>query len=517
MQLKNFPFYPFAFVIVSVLSDFFFNIAFVDISDLLLPIIILLIVITVMFSFFYYLFRDLHKSALLSFFGFFWYILYYNLIFTLNTSTGFIFTQGTFNYINLFLLLAIGLFTLIIIWIIIVKIKINLPHFTKRLNVIATVLIILFLALIIGFYITISILPNENYGDFSEKDFFNNSDVISSSRDIYFIIPDAYGESGMLRQEYGFHNEKFVTFLQEKGFRMINSSKSNYDSTSKSLAATSNMAYHQNPDSGYALLDRIIFNRNLVELSYLKKIEENKVMKFLKSKGYQIIIIESEFDKNYVPDFNYADTIIQIPRNHFSLTEFQSATLKIPVTVFDNVIHNDQSKTKRDFADTTLSNLSEITHISGKKFVFVHLTITHPPYVYGPLRDATSSEKYSNLSVDTLTYLESINVTNSKLEPVISQIIENSNPKPIIILQADHGPHIATTFYQGMSIFNALYLPDYTADERLYDNMTQIQTFPLIFNYYFNTSYPRLEDKSYYKGSRNVNGIPLPSNISIAE
>ena len=47
-----------------------------------------------------------------------------------------------------------------------------------------------------------------------------------------------------------------------------------------------------------------------------------------------------------------------------------------------------------------------------------------------------------------------------------------------------------------MSILNALYLPDDGAAE-LYDSMTPVNTFRVIFNTYFDTDFDLLEDRSY--------------------
>ena len=48
-----------------------------------------------------------------------------------------------------------------------------------------------------------------------------------------------------------------------------------------------------------------------------------------------------------------------------------------------------------------------------------------------------------------------------------------------------------------IEILNAYYLPD-NAKDFLYDSITPVNTFRLIFNYYFNVSYELLEDKSYF-------------------
>jgi len=48
-----------------------------------------------------------------------------------------------------------------------------------------------------------------------------------------------------------------------------------------------------------------------------------------------------------------------------------------------------------------------------------------------------------------------------------------------------------------MGILNAFYLPS-GGDEFLYDSITPVNSFRLIFNFYFDTNYELLEDYVYY-------------------
>jgi len=87
----------------------------------------------------------------------------------------------------------------------------------------------------------------------------------------------------------------------------------------------------------------------------------------------------------------------------------------------------------------------------------------------------------------------------------INKIISDSPQPPIIILQADHGPGLywfgfeynKNTLKERMSILNAYYLPG-SGDKKLYDEITPVNTFRIIFNHYFGTDLELLEDKSYF-------------------
>ena len=86
----------------------------------------------------------------------------------------------------------------------------------------------------------------------------------------------------------------------------------------------------------------------------------------------------------------------------------------------------------------------------------------------------------------------------------IDSILAN-NKNSIIILQGDHGPCLLadwekpdeTCWKECYSILNAYYMPANVAD-KFYNSITPVNTFRIISNTYFGTSYKLLEDRSYF-------------------
>lgn len=96
---------------------------------------------------------------------------------------------------------------------------------------------------------------------------------------------------------------------------------------------------------------------------------------------------------------------------------------------------------------------------------------------------------------------------NKKVKELVDKILLKSKIPPIIILQADHGSESSlygnwenpTTHMlkERMNILNAYYLPSFEK-KMLYDSITPVNTFRLVFDFYFDTNYGLLDDQSYY-------------------
>jgi hypothetical protein len=158
--------------------------------------------------------------------------------------------------------------------------------------------------------------------------------------------------------------------------------------------------------------------------------------------------------------------------------------------------------------------LKRVPELAGPKIVFTHIVGPHPPFVLDAdgnpiqpvwpynLRDATflgTPDEYVSGYVEEAIYL------NRRLEEVIEVILSTSERPPIIILQGDHGPGNYfdqdrlddSCLRERYSILNAYYFPDqnYAA---LYPSISPVNSFRVVFNTYYGTDLPLLEDRSYY-------------------
>ena len=151
-----------------------------------------------------------------------------------------------------------------------------------------------------------------------------------------------------------------------------------------------------------------------------------------------------------------------------------------------------------------LDRLESAPEIPGPKFVFAHIISPHLPYIFGPdgsyinpegTFTLASGSEQGNREYHFNGYLGQITYLNLRLEQLLAQIIRQSETPPIVIIQADHGGPLSGS-RDRMAILNVYHFP-YGGSELLYETITPVNTFRLLFNIYFSGDYELLEDVSY--------------------
>lgn len=324
-------------------------------------------------------------------------------------------------------------------------------------------------------------------------------------RDIYYIILDGYASSNTLNKVYDYDNQNFIDQLTTKGFYVASKSHSNYVISFLSLASSLNMKYinYLTDEVGIESVNRSWPN---------KMIKSSKVMNSLKSEGYKFIHFSSGWgatDHNQFADYNINTAII----NEFQMVVIQSTLLSLFEKVFGFVKFDERKRVLGTF-----SQLAEVHNIEGPKFIFAHIMCPHPPFLFGANGESVSDAKlnmYGTVWNQKENYINQLIFINKKVEMLVDEILAKSDIPPIIILQGDHGP--ASSFIDPVTyddsdgwerptdnmlkertgIFNAYYLP-LDGDQYLYNSITPVNSFRLIFNLYFNTTYKMLDDQIYF-------------------
>ncbi|NQV18069.1 MAG: hypothetical protein HQ534_05950 [Armatimonadetes bacterium] len=510
---KPYVLYPFIFAIFPVLFFLSHNIKQTSKQDIILSIYI--VVITLIVSGLLYLFLNLflknyYKAGLLVsliLFIFYSYGHFYSIIEKINIplirfSTVYI---GANKLLFLFYLLLI-----VFVIYILRKLKLSLNNFTKFLNIVSVILILFSILQVTNFYFKRGKVLENVTIDYAKT----NSREMKMLPDIYYIVMDGYANSTTLAENYNFCNGQFIKDLQNNGFYIASKSLSNYPITYLSLASSLNMRYlsELNKVSKKTNSDRFIFS---------VLIQNSEVMNFLKAQGYKFV----HFSSGWGPTNNNPKADIEIFCGN--LNEF---LWKFAQTTLFSFFEKKFNLIKIDLANRILcsfSKLSDIYKIEGPKFTFAHINCPHPPYLFDAEGNLITQSKLSlNIWEPKNLYIEQLQFANNKLKEMLKKILSKSKIKPIIIIQADHGPGYIldkegwlnpsenalkertrifseNALKERTRIFNAFYLPN-GGDKILYNSISPVNSFRLIFNFYFKTNFKILEDKCFFVTYQNI-------------
>jgi hypothetical protein len=233
-------------------------------------------------------------------------------------------------------------------------------------------------------------------------------------------------------------------------------------------------------------------------LPYFK---QNVVRKQLEDLGYKTIVFKHSWER-YVWDdaeivFRSSGTAI--------LTPFEYLLLR--TTVVRVYLDLKQAETS-DLADYTyyedtlfaLKQLAKVPDIAGPKFTYAHLIIPHSPFVFGPNGEKISIP-YDADAGNIYTFEDSkrgtvaaVTYINKRMLEILPQLIRGSDTLPIIVVAGDHGTPWGGTQNE-VKILAAYFMPGSQAP--LYETLTPVNTFRIIFDTYFNGNFGLLEDISY--------------------
>ena len=320
---------------------------------------------------------------------------------------------------------------------------------------------------------------------------------------IYYIILDAYARADVLRDTYGHENAPFIEYLASRGFHVANKARSNYCWTWLSLASSLNLRYVT--DLGMDLGPEQTDHKPVIA-----RLQDNLVFKLLRERGYKIASFASGFRMTEMKD---CDRYLSPP---WTLGEFQYQLLDTTVlgALSTGLTMAHRRHAHRQLNLFALENLSRACVPGSPTFVFAHMCMPHPPFVFGPegqtcepmptnSHDLAWKRLWRRRYVDQLIYL------NHRLRGVIDDILHNADRPTAIILQADHGPRSrfnrdgrgGPDIRECTSILYACYL---CARKKtgLYNTMTPVNGLRIVLNECVGTSFPRLEDRSYYSSLR---------------
>lgn len=383
----------------------------------------------------------------------------------------------------------------------------RLRSLTRGLNVLATVLVALAL---------ISIVPTElaRFGKVTSAAAqptsagTGTSPAGSGNRETWYLVFDRYGSREALQELNGWDDGPFLDSLRQRGFVIAENSHANYLKTMLSLAATLNLDYlddvvaAQGPDSN--------------DTSPIhQRVSDHAVGRYFQDQGYEYVHVGSWFERtrtSAIADQNLFSNDV----SDFVETLEEASALP-PLRRWLRL--TDRATRRERMHETTRAQLDLLDGLAddpARRFVFAHVLLPHPPYVFaadGSFKESTGGAVNPKAHNEQITYL------HMRMTELIDRLLARpAAERPIIILQGDEGPFpvgyaedeehfdwstasdedIRTKF----GILNAWYVPDGPPLE-LPPTISSVNTFRILFNREFGADLPLLEDRSYSSKSKS--------------
>ncbi|HUH08086.1 MAG TPA: sulfatase-like hydrolase/transferase [Egibacteraceae bacterium] len=328
---------------------------------------------------------------------------------------------------------------------------------------------------------------------------------VDNAPDIYYLIFDRYGSQATLQRVFGIDNSPFLGWLESTGFQVIDDSRANYPKTAHSLAASLNMTY----------LDELAERHGPVHPDWLPiygMLQDHAVGRFLQAQGYEYIHIGSWWDPTSVN--NIADDNPRFDgRSDFSSTLYDATLAGAIRELFADEPDEPSRRRHYDIVDFQQRALARAGQAPGPTFVFAHVLLPHEPYVFDAQgRYVTAAQERAQSR--EAAFADQLAYTNTLIQELISDLLDvEEGSEPVIILQADEGPH-PLAYERGdqeawnweeasiddleekFQILNALYLPG-EDDPELGQDLSPVNSFRLVLSHYFGADLPLLPDRQH--------------------
>ncbi len=487
--------HPFLFAIFPVLSVFSHNVGELSLIELVAPTAVVFGFAVGMFLLLGFIIKDKIKAGILVSLFLLLFFSYELLFYSAYSIVGEKNTHGYVLPVWALLLISIGYLT--------ITTRRNLRHLTILLNFAAAFSVVIPGARV-GVFEAYYGLTLQDNGSAERRMETAHLPKSVNPPDIYYIILDAYARGDVLKHVYQYDNSEFLDHLAQKGFHVADKSRANYCQTYLSLASSLNLTYLDD------LADRLGENsdnrRPLGEM-----IQYNQVVSFLKRHGY----VCATFYSGGAIEIKNADVYLGAGS---SLSEFQNVLIyRTPLPV---LLEKLQVKSRYDSHRSRLlyifDHLADMTKTESPVFVFAYIPVPHHPFVFGENGEPVKADEGFSVGDKGQfiaeggdqyreSYKKQLIFVNKRMKEAIDRIISESPEPPIIIVQADHGPasmldpdnQYNTDFKQRMPILNAYHLPG-DGHQHLYDEITPVNTFRILFNHYFGANYELLKDESYF-------------------
>jgi hypothetical protein len=398
--------------------------------------------------------------------------------------------------------------------------RIGNAQITHVLNIVSTGLVILQVATATPYYLTVSAKANapEAGGNLHTVLAENG---IDKPRDVYFILLDNYGREDVLKRVDNFDNSELVNALKERGFIFPDCAQANYFATAPVISSILNMDYMDKLG-----IEDSVYTKRSGYTALAPLMQDSLVMRKFNAFGYHTVtfrgfmglidIQNSDTYINYEADQSF---VSRLETKNFNALYFKTTlvySLNDRLKIYPDLLAAKGPEFLKKYLPQELpveeryyqvyqqnlyayEALERIpTEIQSPKFVYAHIYSAHWPFMIQP--DGSLRLPFTEkMTVDG--YVAALQFTNNRILKAIDTILANSETEPIIILQGDHNNlwegKVEWSGTNRMKILSAYYLPS-GGDQLLYKEISPVNNFRLVFNYYFGEPINLLPDVAHY-------------------
>jgi hypothetical protein len=327
--------------------------------------------------------------------------------------------------------------------------------------------------------------------------------------DIYLVMLDGFGRSDVLAESYGHDTRKFVTELQERGFRLSPDSRSNYPVTGLALTSMLNAE----PLSALGFSPTTSTEPRDVH-PYL---ENNRSFPLLAAAGYETVAFTSGYE---LVALRSAHRFIDTGElNELEVDLIGETILEQPLGALVGDSVKMDSIRRRTLATVPAVAALAAEPSTTPRFVFVHLPMPHPPFVFGPDCEAVpGSEPYYMLGDDGVPrkppdrYAAELALTADQAActerlaiETVDGILAGAGKDAVVIVFSDHGPDTTLNWFDPQQPAIAQRLDNFFAartpghDGLFRDDITLVNVMPALFRTYLGVDLPDQPDTSYFR------------------
>lgn len=325
--------------------------------------------------------------------------------------------------------------------------------------------------------------------------------------DIYHFVFDRYASEAVLKEHYGLDDSRTGRFLEQHGFFVARDAFANYHRTALSLASTFYM------DTLDVLAEAPGVPPDNWQPAHMM-LRDHRVSRFLKARGYEFLQYGSWWAGTYhnpVADVNRPYGFSEFNLLYLRRTALRPIFAALPDWRFTHRLDWDNAQCQRMAAQ--LEDIKSLGVRERPAYVFAHILVPHGPYNFTTDGRCLTYEE-SRARGERQGYIDQVGYASRIIEDLVTHLLSEGRPAPIILIQADEGPFPRQERgkpWQEQSdeairiktaILNAYYFPNGDYSE-LTNDITPVNSYRALFNAHFGTGFDLKPNRTYVSPGDN--------------